>query len=93
MTPGGGIRTLLLDILTDRPPLTHHVPAILLWRKDVPLKASMFTWRLFRHRLPSKTNLFHRGIIHENAQVCVSGCGFKESDHLFLYCPLFGQIW
>jgi len=36
-------------------PVVH---AILLWRKNVPLKVSIFGWRLFRNRLPTKANLF-----------------------------------
>jgi len=64
--------------LTDGTPLHHDVPLIsgyLLWRKDVPLKVSIFVWRLFRNRLPTKDNLFHRGIIHMEDQMCVGGCG------------------
>jgi len=29
-----------------------------LWHKDVPLKVTLFAWRLFRNRLPTKDNLF-----------------------------------
>jgi hypothetical protein len=48
----------------------------------------------FRNWLPSKTNLFLRGIISPETQLCVSGCGQQESEtHLFLTCRLFGQLW
>lgn len=43
------------------------VSTYLLWRKDVPLKVSIFAWRLFRNRLPTKVNLFRRGIISNEA--------------------------
>ena len=56
-------------ILTDRPPITGQVPAALLWRKDVPLKVFVCTWRLFRYRLPTKSNLFRRGIVTTEAQL------------------------
>jgi hypothetical protein len=70
------------------------VSAPLLWRKDIPLKVSVFAWRLFRNRLPTKANLFRRGIVQNDAQMCVTGCGLVESDaHLFLHCDIFGQVW
>jgi hypothetical protein len=71
-----------------------HVPAAVLWRKDVPLKVSVFFWRLFWNRLPSKSNLVRQGIIPSEAQLCVTGCGLQESaDHLFFSCDFFGKIW
>jgi len=41
------------------------------------------------------TNLYRRGVIPLEAQMCVAaGCGFQETEnHLFLSCPLFDQIW
>jgi len=66
----------------------------LLWRKDIPLKASLFARRLFRNRLPTKVNLFRRGVIHIEVRSCVNGCGSIEtSDHLFLLCNQFGMVW
>jgi len=71
-------RTLLLTVslqvdtvrgayhtLADGMPLHHDASVLyedLLWRKDVPLKISIFAWRLFRNRLPTKVNLFRRGL-------------------------------
>lgn len=58
------------------------------------MKVLVFSWRLFRNRLPTRANLFRRGIISHEAQFCVSGCGLQETgNHLFLTCCLFGQIW
>jgi len=80
-------------LLTTMMPIADHVSATLLWRKDVPLKVSVFVWRLFRNRLPSKTNLLCRGIILPEARFCFSGCGLHELDsHLFLSRDFFGQI-
>jgi len=80
--------------ITDRTPPTNNVPTTLLWRKDVLVKVSVFAWRLFRHRLSSKTNLFRRGIIPPEAQICIGDCGQQESEtHLFLSCTFFGHIW
>jgi len=78
----------------ERASTPTSIPVTLLWRKDIPLKVSVFAWRLFRNRLSSKVNFFRRGIIHLNSQHCVSGCGLQELEsHLFLICSLFSQIW
>lgn len=78
-------------------PINHNaslVYADLLWRKDTPLKVSVFAWRLFQNRLPIKVNLFRQGVIHNEAKLCVSGCGSTESfDHIFLLCNQFGKVW
>jgi hypothetical protein len=35
----------------------------LIWHPQVPLKVSIFAWRLLLERLPIKTNLVTRGIL------------------------------
>jgi len=84
-------------MLTSDTISTFNAPLVLaplLWRKDIPLKVSVFAWRLFRNRLPTKANLFRRGIVQHDAQMCVTRCGLVESDvHLFLHCDTFGQVW
>jgi hypothetical protein len=69
-------------------------PEILVWHKQVPLKVSIFAWRLLRDQLPTKTNLVARDIISPEVHFCVSGCGGIESaQHLFLTCSTFGPLW
>jgi hypothetical protein len=66
----------------------------LLWHKHVPLKVSIFVWRLLRDRLPTKINLVNRSIISSEDHFCTSGCGGVEStQHLFLSCITFGSLW
>ncbi|XP_024626839.1 uncharacterized protein [Medicago truncatula] len=66
----------------------------LVWHKQVPLKVSIFAWRLIRDRLPTKSNLASRGILSSEACLCVSGCGLLEdARHLFLSCRFFGLLW
>ncbi|MCI26684.1 heat-shock protein, partial [Trifolium medium] len=66
----------------------------LIWHPQVPLKVSVFAWRLLRDRLPTKSNLVTRGILSSAAHHCVSGCGTAESTHhLFIFCSTFGSIW
>lgn len=58
------------------------------------MKVSLFVWRLLRNRLPTKNNLCKRGILHQDAQFYVVGCGQQESaKHLFLQRPLFNSLW
>nr|ABD28625.2 H+-transporting two-sector ATPase, alpha/beta subunit, central region, related [Medicago truncatula] len=78
-------------VLTSGPPTTMHVPTALLWRKDVPLKVSMFAWCLFRNRLPTKTNLFLRGIITSKTQLCVSGRG-QQNQRLAFVLSFFWPV-
>ncbi|MCH96120.1 tether containing UBX domain for GLUT4, partial [Trifolium medium] len=66
----------------------------LIWHTQVPLKVSIFPWRLLRDKLPTKANLITRGILSSEAHYCVSGCGAVESvQHLFLSCSTFGSLW
>ncbi|KAK2429612.1 hypothetical protein QL285_028036 [Trifolium repens] len=82
------------QLLTSQDPVTMDDAARLVWHPQVPLKVSIFAWRLQRDRLPTKTNLVTRGILSAAAHSCVSGCGEVESaHHLFLTCSTFGPIW
>jgi hypothetical protein len=64
------------------------------WHKSVPLKVSIFAWRLLRNRLPTKDNLLSRGVLQHDDISCVGGCGSEENAcHLFLGCTTFGSIW
>ncbi|PNY00278.1 cytochrome p450 [Trifolium pratense] len=66
----------------------------LTWHKQIPLKVSVLSWRLFRNRSPTRDFLALRNIIHQEAQFCVTGCGGLEAtQHLFLSCPVFASLW
>jgi len=66
----------------------------LVWHRQVPLKVSIFAWRLIRDRLPTKANLAARGMLQSEATLCVLGCGLVETtDHLFLSCSSFAPLW
>jgi hypothetical protein len=64
------------------------------WQRQVPLKVSVFTWRLLRQRLPTRDNLLRRGIIYQDGTFCIGGCGCAETAaHLILQCEVFGSVW
>ena len=82
------------DMLTSQDqPVVHHNME-LIWHKQVPLKVSIFAWRLLRDWLPTKANLASRGVLSVEAWSCIDGCGHvKDLNHLFLSCPYFGALW
>ncbi|XP_024630905.2 uncharacterized protein [Medicago truncatula] len=80
--------------------LISQVPSVavddldLVWHKQVPLKVSVFAWRLLRDRLPTRTNLIARRVLSSDMSSCVAGYGHPESArHLFLLCDTFGSLW
>ncbi|GAU14165.1 hypothetical protein TSUD_169910 [Trifolium subterraneum] len=82
------------QLFTSQDSVTLDAAAGHIWYTHVPLKVSIFVWRLLRDRLPKKSNLVVRGIISSEAHHCVSGCGAVESaQHLFLSCSAFGSLW
>jgi hypothetical protein len=82
------------NVLTSQPPIELPMIVSSLWHKDVPLKAVLFAWRLFRDRLPTKDNLHRHGVLNQISTLYVSGYGSTEtSNHLFLHCNIFGSIW
>jgi len=57
------------------------------WLKTVPLKTSIFTWRMLHNLLLTKDNLERWRIITTEAQNCSGNCGsLEDMDHLFMRC-------
>jgi len=64
------------------------------WHIQIPLKVSLFVWRLLRNRLPTKDNLLRRHVIYANDLAYVTGCGATETaTHLFIVCDLAHTLW
>ncbi|PNX65088.1 cysteine-rich receptor-like protein kinase, partial [Trifolium pratense] len=51
------------QLLTTLDSVTLDEAEHLIWHPQVPLKVSIFAWRLLRDRLPTKPNLVTRGIL------------------------------
>lgn len=82
------------QLLTSQDSVTLGAAEDLLWHRQVPLKVSIFAWRLLRDRLPTKTNLVSHGILPPDLHFCASGCGgIETAQHLFLSCGVFGSLW
>jgi len=82
------------DMLTsDDNNLVNEV-SDMIWHIHVPLKVSLLAWRLLRNRLPTKVNLMARGMLAQNANLRVAGCGEAETiHHLFVSCAIFSALW
>ncbi|XP_045810338.1 uncharacterized protein LOC123904757 [Trifolium pratense] len=82
------------QLLTSQDSVTLDDAENLIWHSQVPLKVSIFAWRLLRDRLPTRLNLVTRGVLSLPAATCVFGCGATESaHHLFLSCSIVGSLW
>jgi len=90
---GYTVRAVYQQLTTQDEPLEDTV-GDLIWHKQVPLKVSIFAWRLLQDRLPNKNHLLRRGLITGEALMCVTGCGTAESaSHLFIHYDIFGTLW
>ena len=64
------------------------------WHKLVPTKVSLFAWRLLKDRISTRSNLVRRQVLQSNDNFCVGECGsFETTNHLFIGCDLFGNVW
>nr|XP_043615741.1 uncharacterized protein LOC122587633 [Erigeron canadensis] len=63
------------------------------WNKIVLRKVNIFIWRVLKDRIPTRFNLWFRGI-HNNSRVC-SCCnnGIETLHHLFAHCPMAMKVW
>jgi hypothetical protein len=66
-----------------------------IWESPAPSKVVAFSWQLFHDCIPTRVNLFRRGVINQAARVnCVWCVHSPESaNHLFLHCILAHRVW
>jgi hypothetical protein len=63
----------------------------LIWSPNIPLKIKIFTWQMFRGRLPSSDQIHARGGPSDGN--CVL-CGRPENvDHIFFQCVIAKFLW
>ncbi|GLT66338.1 hypothetical protein SLA2020_387060 [Shorea laevis] len=65
------------------------------WCNLVPSKVSFFGWRLCLDRLPTKRNLYNRGIVLQEGGLLCSLCNevVEDVNHLFCTCKEVWLIW
>jgi hypothetical protein len=72
----------------------HHNSHKFVWLKVVPLKRSIFVWRLLHNRVPTRDNLLQQRIIARSDQEGTTTCGMNEDvNHLFVNCNFHGRLW
>jgi hypothetical protein len=61
-----------------------------IWHSPVPSKVIAFSWQLLHDRVPTKDNIFLRGILPQgNDGLCVWCGSVREfASHLFLHCKM-----
>jgi len=91
---GGYSDRVAYHLLTTKDIPLADSTAELIWHNQVPLKVSVFVWRLLCDRFSTKSYLVNRGVISSEAGLCVSRCGLVETtQHLFLTCTTFASLW
>jgi hypothetical protein len=65
------------------------------WASLAPLKVIIFPWQLLFQRLPTRANLFKRGVFRSPSQTHYVWCHFEmESEvHLFTKCSVAVEVW
>jgi hypothetical protein len=66
-----------------------------LWSTSVLLKVLLFGWRLLHDRMPTRVELWRKGVLNDvQQQTCVFCCHeFESSSHLFAVCAKTKMIW
>jgi hypothetical protein len=65
------------------------------WESLAPSKVVTFSWQLLLQRLPTRGNLFRRGLILPPAQALCVWCSseVETENHLFMTCPVAVTVW
>jgi hypothetical protein len=65
-----------------------------IWKSGVPSKVSALAWQLILNRIPTKDNLYHRGVLSIDEALCPwCSRGIESSCHLFLHCHFPTAVW
>jgi hypothetical protein len=65
------------------------------WVSLAPMKIMIFLWQLMLHRLPTRVNLFRRGVITAPSLASCVWCGgeTESESHLFTTCTVAVDVW
>ena len=64
-----------------------------LWKLKIPPKVVVFAWRLFRDRLPTKSNLTRRNVALNDTSCPFCRRTEEDAAHLFLHCHKILPLW
>jgi hypothetical protein len=65
------------------------------WECLIPSKVVAFSWQLFHDRIPTRVNLFRRGVLNQASGVNYVWCVHspESANQLFLHCNLAHRVW
>ena len=64
-----------------------------LWKLKVPNKILVFTWKLLRDRLPTRSNLHRRQVVINDRRCLLCGNMEEDTGHLFFHCSKVIPLW
>ncbi|GKU86426.1 hypothetical protein SLEP1_g954 [Rubroshorea leprosula] len=66
----------------------------IIWSPFTPSKVSIFAWRLFLNRLPTKDNLIIHGVdLASNPNCVLCGDYIEDLNHIFATCRCSQNVW
>ncbi|GKV44689.1 hypothetical protein SLEP1_g51849 [Rubroshorea leprosula] len=67
----------------------------MVWNSLIPTKISIFVWQLLQNKIPTRSNLFKRGILKnpEECKCIFYGVENEDSNHLFIHCKIASDLW
>nr|GEV55874.1 RNA-directed DNA polymerase, eukaryota [Tanacetum cinerariifolium] len=80
------VRTLLDECFLPKAPTATR------WVKYVPIKINVFAWKVFLDRLPTRSNLQHRGVQVSDLLCPICSLAQEDSSHLFFSCSLVTDV-
>nr|GEU35784.1 RNA-directed DNA polymerase, eukaryota, reverse transcriptase zinc-binding domain protein [Tanacetum cinerariifolium] len=63
------------------------------WIKVMPIKINIHAWKVKMDCLPTRLNIFRRGMDIESILCPSCGMGVESTSHVFFTCNLARQIW
>ncbi|PWA39544.1 RNA-directed DNA polymerase, eukaryota, Reverse transcriptase zinc-binding domain protein [Artemisia annua] len=83
------LSTIIHDRILDSSILGRKFP----WNSWIPKKVNICLWRASLDRLPSKPNVYTRGIPVSSILCPLCYSEIELSDHCLINCPLVKSVW
>ena len=80
-------------LMPTNSPGQHSRNFQILMKLKIPPRADMFSWRLFRDRLPTRANLLRRNVVLQVTMCPLCGNHQEEAGHLFFHCRMTIGLW
>ncbi|KAL5172959.1 Serine/threonine-protein phosphatase 7 [Glycine soja] len=80
-------------LMPTNSPGQHSRNFQILMKLKIPPRADMFSWRLFRDRLPTRANLLRRNVVLQQTMCPLCGNHQEEAGHLFFHCRMTIGLW